>query len=77
MTAIALIVGSIHASGGAANATADMWHHTDDDGDNRFLPVLGATIALAVVTNSSELLRAAGLPMAFTKVLTPNPELCP
>lgn len=38
----------------------------------RFLPVLGATVALAVVANSYELLCTAGLPMVFTRVLTLN-----
>jgi hypothetical protein len=38
----------------------------------RFVPVLGATVALAVVANSYELLCTAGLPMAFTRVLTLN-----
>jgi len=38
--------------------------------DNRFVPVLGATVALAVVANSYELLCTAGLPMVFTRVLT-------
>jgi hypothetical protein len=41
-------------------------------GGERFLPVLGATIALAVVANSYELLCTAGLPMVFTRVLTLN-----
>lgn len=41
-------------------------------GDDRFFPVLGATIALAVVANSYELLCTAGLPMVFTRVLTLN-----
>ena len=40
--------------------------------DDRFVPVLGATIALAVVANSYELLCTAGLPMVFTRVLTLN-----
>jgi hypothetical protein len=40
--------------------------------DDRFIPVLGATIALAVVANSYELLCTAGLPMVFTRVLTLN-----
>jgi thiol-disulfide isomerase/thioredoxin len=39
-------------------------------GDVRFVPVLGATVALAVVANSYELLCTAGLPMVFTRVLT-------
>jgi thiol-disulfide isomerase/thioredoxin len=39
-------------------------------GDDRFVPVLGATVALAVVANSYELLCTAGLPMVFTRVLT-------
>lgn len=39
---------------------------------DRFVPVLGATIALAVVANSYELLCTAGLPMVFTRVLTLN-----
>jgi thiol-disulfide isomerase/thioredoxin len=38
--------------------------------DDRFVPVLGATVALAVVANSYELLCTAGLPMVFTRVLT-------
>jgi hypothetical protein len=38
--------------------------------DDRFIPVLGATVALAVVANSYELLCTAGLPMVFTRVLT-------
>ncbi|MEN8040547.1 MAG: thioredoxin family protein [Actinomycetota bacterium] len=38
----------------------------------RFLPVLGATVALAIVANSYELLCTAGLPMVFTRVLTLN-----
>lgn len=38
----------------------------------RFVPVLGATVALAVVANSYELLCTAGLPMVFTRVLTLN-----
>lgn len=37
---------------------------------DRFVPVLGATITLAVVANSYELLCTAGLPMVFTRVLT-------
>lgn len=41
-------------------------------GDDRFVPVLGATVALAVVANSYELLCTAGLPMVFTRVLTLN-----
>lgn len=40
--------------------------------NDRFVPVLGATIALAVVANSYELLCTAGLPMVFTRVLTLN-----
>lgn len=36
------------------------------------VPVVGATVALAVVANSYELLCTAGLPMAFTRVLTLN-----
>jgi hypothetical protein len=40
--------------------------------DDRFVPVLGATVALAVVANSYELLCTAGLPMMFTRVLTLN-----
>jgi thiol-disulfide isomerase/thioredoxin len=40
--------------------------------DDRFIPVLGATVALAVVANSYELLCTAGLPMVFTRVLTLN-----
>jgi hypothetical protein len=40
--------------------------------DDRFVPVLGATVALAVVANSYELLCTAGLPMVFTRVLTLN-----
>jgi thiol-disulfide isomerase/thioredoxin len=36
------------------------------------IPVVGATVALAVVANSYELLCTAGLPMAFTRVLTLN-----
>jgi len=39
-------------------------------GNDRFIPVLGATVALAVVANSYELLCTAGLPMVFTRVLT-------
>ena len=39
---------------------------------DRFVPVLGATVALAVVANSYELLCTAGLPMVFTRVLTLN-----
>lgn len=39
---------------------------------HRFVPVLGATVALAVVANSYELLCTAGLPMVFTRVLTLN-----
>jgi hypothetical protein len=39
-------------------------------GDNRLIPVLGATAALAVVANSYELVCTAGLPMVFTRVLT-------
>lgn len=39
---------------------------------DRFVPVLGATIALAVVANGYELLCTAGLPMVFTRVLTLN-----
>jgi hypothetical protein len=39
---------------------------------DRFVAVLGATIALAVVANSYELLCTAGLPMVFTRVLTLN-----
>jgi hypothetical protein len=35
-------------------------------------PVLGATVVLAVVANSYELLCTAGLPMVFTRVLTLN-----
>jgi hypothetical protein len=38
--------------------------------DDRFIPVLGATVALAIVANSYELLCTAGLPMVFTRVLT-------
>lgn len=38
----------------------------------RLLPVLGATLLLAVVANSYELLCTAGLPMVFTRVLTMN-----
>jgi hypothetical protein len=38
----------------------------------RFLPIVGATVALAVVANSYELLCTAGLPMVFTRVLTLN-----
>ena len=38
--------------------------------EDRFVPVLGATVALAVVANSYELLCTAGLPMIFTRVLT-------
>jgi len=41
-------------------------------GIERFLPVLGATVALAIVANSYELLCTAGLPMVFTRVLTLN-----
>ncbi|MEN8238340.1 MAG: hypothetical protein ABFR53_03955, partial [Actinomycetota bacterium] len=40
--------------------------------DDRFVPVLGATVALAIVANSYELLCTAGLPMVFTRVLTLN-----
>jgi hypothetical protein len=39
---------------------------------DRLLPVMAATIALAVVANSYELLCTAGLPMVFTRVLTLN-----
>jgi hypothetical protein len=39
-------------------------------GNDRFIPVLGATVVLAVVANSYELLCTAGLPMVFTRVLT-------
>lgn len=39
---------------------------------DRFVPVLGATVALAAVANSYELLCTAGLPMVFTRVLTLN-----
>ena len=39
-------------------------------GTDRFVPVLGATVVLAVVANSYELLCTAGLPMMFTEVLT-------
>jgi hypothetical protein len=39
-------------------------------GTDRFVPVLGATVVLAVVANSYELLCTAGLPMVFTRVLT-------
>ena len=39
---------------------------------DRLLPVMTATIALAVVANSYELLCTAGLPMVFTRVLTLN-----
>jgi hypothetical protein len=39
---------------------------------DRILPVLGATVALAVVANSYELLCTAGLPMVFTRILTLN-----
>lgn len=39
---------------------------------DRLFPVMMATIALAVVANSYELLCTAGLPMVFTRVLTLN-----
>jgi hypothetical protein len=38
----------------------------------RFLPIVAATVVLAVVANSYELLCTAGLPMVFTRVLTLN-----
>jgi hypothetical protein len=41
-------------------------------GVERFLPIVGATVALAIVANSYELLCTAGLPMIFTRVLTLN-----
>lgn len=37
---------------------------------DKLIPVLGATIVLAVVVNSYELICTAGLPMVFTRVLT-------
>jgi hypothetical protein len=39
---------------------------------DRLAPVLAATVTLAVVANSYELLCTAGLPMVFTRVLTLN-----
>ncbi len=39
---------------------------------DRLLPVIVATVTLAIVANSYELLCTAGLPMVFTRVLTLN-----
>jgi hypothetical protein len=39
---------------------------------DRILPVIVATVTLAIVANSYELLCTAGLPMVFTRVLTLN-----
>ncbi len=37
---------------------------------DRILPILGATVVLAIVVNSYELLCTAGLPMVYTRILT-------